>query len=269
MSAVIELAQLTKTYEGATSGDAATPVLAEVDLTIRAGEFVSLIGPSGCGKSTLLRIVGGLLEHSGGSVTVDGEPPDVARRHKHFGLVPQSPALLPWKTVRDNVNLLLDLNPGAGRGPLGSGEVDALLHRVGLAHAADLRPAALSGGMRQRVALARAFALEAPILLMDEPFSALDELTRADMRYLLLELWEATRSTVVFVTHSIDEAVVLSDRVVVLGGTPGRVRLVESIDLERPRHEGIEDDERFRAHAAAIRAALHEGSALPENTVLP
>ncbi|MGH1502220.1 MAG: ABC transporter ATP-binding protein [Acidimicrobiales bacterium] len=258
---MIELAQLTKTYGDATSGDAAVPVLEAVDLTIDAGEFVSIIGPSGCGKSTLLRIIGGLLDHSGGSVTVDGDAPDGARRHKRFGLVPQSPALLPWKSVRDNVNLLLDLNSAAGRAPLSPGEVDALLHRVGLAHAADLRPAALSGGMRQRVALARAFALEAPILLMDEPFSSLDELTRADMRYLLLELWEATRSTVVFVTHSIDEAVVLSDRVVVLGGSPGRVQLIETIDLERPRHEGIEDDERFRAHAAAIRAALHSGAA--------
>ncbi len=254
---MITIAGLTKTF---VDDGRPVAVLDGVDLAIDDGEFVAIIGPSGCGKSTLLRLVGGLLDLDRGTVEVNGASPSVARREKRFGLVPQTPALLPWKTVHQNLTTLVEVNAGSGRVGADSAQVDALLERVGLAGRAKALPGTLSGGMRQRVSLARAFALQAPILLMDEPFSALDELTRSDMRYLLLELWEQARSTVVFVTHSIDEAVVLADRVVVLGGRPGRIVAEETIDLARPRRDGIEDDPRFRAHASVIRQALHEGS---------
>ncbi len=226
-----------------------------LDLRVEAGEFVSLIGPSGCGKSTLLRAVCGLLPIDGGSISIGSESPIEAKQRKHFGFVPQTPALLEWKNVRDNVRLLQTVNRSTGDGA----NIDDLIDRVGLAAAATAMPRELSGGMQQRVSLARAFALRAPVLIMDEPFSALDEITRADMRYLLLELWRETQATVLFVTHNIDEAIVLSDRVVVLAGQPGTVVADEQITLGRPRAEGIEDDPRFHAHAASIRRALHNG----------
>lgn len=234
-----------------------TQALANLDLAVRPGEFVSIIGPSGCGKSTLLRLVGGLLEADRGEILVDGETPAAGRRAKHFGLVPQSPALLPWRTVRENVTLLPKLNRSNGRSRVHADEIDDLLESVGLAPFADSLPAALSGGMQQRVALVRAFALRPPILLMDEPFAALDEITRSDMRFLLLDLWRDTRATVLFVTHSIEEAVLLSDRVLVLTSRPGRISADLKIELDRPRRHGLEDADAFHAHAAELRAALH------------
>jgi NitT/TauT family transport system ATP-binding protein len=232
--------------------------LADVSLDIAEGEFVSLIGPSGCGKSTLLRIIAGLLPHDTGAVTIGTCTPDQARREKHFGFMPQTPALLPWRTVLDNVTLLGELN--RRRRTDASPDHHALLSEVGLADFANAHPAELSGGMQQRVALARAVALRAPVLLMDEPFAALDEITRADMRYLLLDVWERTGATCVFVTHSIDEAVTLSDRVAILAPRPGRVVRVESIDLDRPRRRGVEDLPAFHAHVSSIRHTLHEGA---------
>ena len=185
-----------------------------VDLAVERGEFVSLVGPSGCGKSTLLRLVGGLLGPDAGTVTIAGGTAAEARQGKQFGLVPQRPALLPWRTVRQNVRLLTQVNRGAeDHATLRPDETEALLDEVGLGDFLDAYPSELSGGMQQRVNLVRAFALGAPILLMDEPFAALDELTREDMRFLLLRLWERTAPTVVFVTHHIPEAVLLSDRV--------------------------------------------------------
>ncbi len=235
-----------------------------LDLRVEAGEFVSLIGPSGCGKSTLLRAVCGLLPIDGGSISIGKESPIEAKQRKHFGFVPQTPALLDWKNVRDNVRLLQTVNRSAAdndahRADNETDDIDDLIERVGLTAAASAMPRELSGGMQQRVSLARAFALRAPVLIMDEPFSALDEITRADMRYLLLELWRETQATVLFVTHNIDEAIVLSDRVVVLAGQPGTVVADVQIKLGRPRAEGIEDDPIFHAHAASIRRALHEG----------
>ncbi len=230
-----------------------------LDLRIEAGEFVSLIGPSGCGKSTLLRAVCGLLPLDGGSISIGDESPIEAKQRKHFAFVPQTPALLEWKNVRDNVRLLRDINPRAGNGAASDVEIEALIDRVGLSSAASAMPRELSGGMQQRVSLARAFALRAPVLIMDEPFSALDEITRAEMRFLLLELWRETQATVLFVTHNIDEAIVLSDRVVVLAGQPGEVIADEAITLGRPRLVDIEDAPAFHAHAAAIRHALHDG----------
>lgn len=237
-----------------------TQALAGLDLEIAGGEFVSIIGPSGCGKSTLLRLVGGLIEADRGRLTVAGQPPTAGREAKRFGWVPQSPALLPWRTVRENLTLLPKLNRGQGRGPVTDHEIDDLLQSVGLAPFAHSLPAELSGGMQQRVSLIRAFALRPPILLMDEPFAALDEITRAEMRFLLLDLWRDTRATVLFVTHSIDEAVLLSDRVVVLTGRPGQVSDDLLIDLDRPREHGLEDADAFHHHRARLRASLNKAA---------
>ncbi len=231
-----------------------------IDLDVARGELVSLIGPSGCGKSTLLRLVGGLLDPDAGTVTVEGAPPRAARATKHFGFVPQTPALLPWRTVRRNVALLSEVNRTAGGKVALTTEVThALLDEVGLGEFLDAYPHELSGGMQQRVSLVRAFALGAPILLMDEPFAALDEITRAEMRYLLLRLWEGTGATTLFVTHSIAEAVLLSDRVVVLAARPGRIQVVEDVTLPRPRHEAQEDGPEFVEQVRRIRHALLQG----------
>ena len=244
--------------------------LAPVDLAVAAGEVVTILGPSGSGKTTLLRIVGGLDEPTAGRVRIGGASPHDARRAKRIGFVPQSPALLPWRTVGANARLLLDVNRSAeahrslarrlARLTPRDGDVDGLLADVGLADFVDAYPHELSGGMQQRVALVRAMALGAPLLLMDEPFAALDEITREDMRHLLARLCEQVATTVLFVTHSIAESVFLSDRVVVLSARPGRVVGIEAIDLPRPRHPALEDDPAFFAVETRLRALLHEGS---------
>lgn len=232
--------------------------LSPVDLTIAPGEVVTLLGPSGCGKTTLLRMIAGLEPVSSGTITVDGAAPESARRHKRFGLVPQSPALLPWRTVEANARLLQDINVGANPSTLP--DVVELLDRVGLADFSDAYPHELSGGMQQRVGLVRAFALGAPYLLMDEPFAALDEITRADMRHLLATLCEPTNTGVLFVTHSLAEAVFLSDRVAVLSARPGQVVGTVDVDLPRPRVPEIEDDPAFFAIETELRRLLHDGA---------
>ena len=234
--------------------------LGPIDLDVEPGEVVTLLGPSGCGKTTLLRVIAGLERPTAGTVTVGDEPPAAARRAKRIGFVPQSPALLPWRTVEANARLLQDLNRRAA-GDRSLPDAVELLGRVGLADVRDAYPHELSGGMQQRVGLVRAFALGAPYLLMDEPFAALDELTRADMRHLLAELREGSSSTVVFVTHSLDEAVYLSDRVVVLSQRPGRVVGEVAIGLPAPRTPDVEDDPRFFGHVTELRALLREGRA--------
>jgi NitT/TauT family transport system ATP-binding protein len=238
-----------------------TTALRDVQLDIEPGEFVSLLGPSGCGKSTLLRVIGGLTDPDEGTVTIGGDDPNRARSAKRIGLVPQSPALLPWHNVAKNVRFLASLHRGGDATRLSDAEIDELVEAVGLAQFAGSLPHELSGGMQQRVSLVRAFALGAPILLMDEPFAALDEITRADMRYLLLDLWQRRGTTVVFVTHSVSEAVILSDRVVVMAPRPGRVVAVEPIDLPRPRTAELEDDPVFHDHVRRVRGHLRESHA--------
>lgn len=257
--ATVEVVGVDKTFR---RRGQSTHALSQVDLSIAPGELVSLLGPSGCGKSTLLRTIGGLMDFDAGSIAVDGVGPAVARASKRFGFVPQSPALVPWRNVEDNVTFLTTLHRRAdassGRCALSSAEVDELICAVGLDEFRKAWPHELSGGMQQRVSLVRGFALGAPVLLMDEPFAALDEITRADARYLLLDLWSRTGATVIFVTHSISEAVILSDRVVVMASRPGRVAAIESIDLPRPRTPQMEDEPAFHEHVRRLRAALRE-----------
>ncbi|HEX9258747.1 MAG TPA: ABC transporter ATP-binding protein [Acidimicrobiales bacterium] len=261
-SPLIRLAGVAKTFTARRGPE--VQALAEVDLEVAPGEFVSLVGPSGCGKSTLVRLVGGLISADAGEVEIAGVAPREARAGKQFALVPQTPALLPWRTVRDNAMLLTQVNRGAeAHVVLTAAAVDALLAEVGLTDFVDAYPRELSGGMQQRVALVRAFALGAPVLLMDEPFAALDEITRDEMRFLLLRLWERTGTTVLFVTHSIAEAVILSDRVVVLTPRPGRIAAIERIDLARPRFSELEDTVEFLEHEARLRRALRDAMGRP------
>ena len=238
----------------------AITALGGVDLDIRSGEFLSLLGPSGCGKSTLLRVIGGLVAPDAGSVVVAGASPVAARATRTFGLVPQAPSLVPWATVDRNVRFLSSLEPrrAGPRSVLSDAQIDDLLDTVGLRGFTESYPHELSGGMQQRVSLVRGFALGAPVLLMDEPFAALDEITRADMRYLLLELWRRTGTTVVFVTHSITEAVILSDRVAVMAAHPGRIAAVDTISLARPRTPEMEDLPGFHDHVRVLRTHLRE-----------
>lgn len=234
-----------------------------VDLTIDAGRFVSVIGPSGCGKSTLLRIIGGLEKPDAGSVTVGGLTPKQAAEHKLLGFVPQSPALLPWLSVLRNVSLPSKVNRRHNPTPLP--DMAELLHKAGLGEAMHKLPSQISGGMQQRTAIVRAFGLRPEVLLMDEPFSALDEFTREALQEQLLDLWDELKSTVVFVTHSISEAVRLSDTVVVMAPKPGRVVDVIDIDLPRPRPQSLIGTPEFHAYEVLIRdrlrGAFQHGSA--------
>jgi NitT/TauT family transport system ATP-binding protein len=251
VSASIRLRGVTKFFGG-------LEALRLIDLDIEPGEIVTILGASGSGKTTLLRLIGGLDEPSSGVVWVDDASPHDARVAKRVGFVPQSPALFPWRTVAQNARLLLEVNREAAGASTRS--PDDLLAEVGLADFAGAYPHQLSGGMQQRVALVRAMALGAPLMLMDEPFAALDEITRADMRHLLARLCESLSTTIVFVTHSIAEAVFLSDRVVVLSERPGQVVAIETIALPRPRNPDVEDDTTFFGLTKRLRALLHEGT---------
>jgi NitT/TauT family transport system ATP-binding protein len=224
-----------------------------VSLDIRPGEFVSLLGPSGCGKSTLLRLVADILPPTDGTISVAGEAPAIARRRRAFGFVFQDPTLLAWRDAEQNVLLPLEIASDA-RNP--RERAQRLLELVGLARFGGSYPWQLSGGMRQRVAIARALITEPTILLMDEPFGALDEITREYMNLELLRIWNATRTTILFVTHSSPEAVFLSDRVVVMGTSPGRVKLDLRIELPRPRDPAMKETVEFARHTGALRRAL-------------
>ncbi|MXV91042.1 MAG: ABC transporter ATP-binding protein [Acidimicrobiia bacterium] len=230
--------------------------LEDVSFDIDDGEFVAIVGPSGCGKSTLLRIIAGLLEPTAGSVTVRGKTPSEARRDVEFGFVFQSPVLFPWLRVLGNV-LLPDRILGK-RNPLAVADAErharGLLRDVGLEGFEEYYPEQISGGMQQRVALARALSYGASTLLMDEPFGALDEFTRDNLNIQLLEVWQQTRSTVLFVTHSLQEAIFLSDRVVVLSPRPGSVMRIADVPFGRPRDLTI----RYRPDFAALNGELRE-----------
>ncbi len=238
--------------------------LAAVDLRVAAGEFVSLIGPSGCGKSTLLRLIADLDTPTSGTLAVFGRSPREARLARDYGIAFQQAGLLPWRTVRANVELPLAL-AGVGRG--GRRErADELLHLVGLTDFSDHHPDQLSGGMQQRVAIARALAESPSLLLMDEPFGALDEMTREHLQTQLLRIAAETKAAVVFVTHSIPEAAFLSDRVVVMSARPGRILTAVPVALDRAvagagpdAADDLRNDSAFFEAVATVREALHGG----------
>lgn len=250
---------ISKTF---TRGDSQVRALVDVNTTFREGEFITLFGPSGCGKTTLLRIIAGLEKQTEGDISLFGDSPDHASRLKNIAWVPQSSALLPWLSIRRNVllsefvNRRADRNPGSKRK---CEDPDTVLKELGLGDFASARPAQLSGGMRQRAAIARGFVQGAPLMLMDEPFSALDELTRDSIRHRLLEVWEKHRKTVVFVTHSAFEAVMLSDRVVVMTPRPGRIHSIVDIDLPRPRTHEVLESREFEDKVREVKQVLRDG----------
>ncbi len=252
---VVQLTSVDKTF--VQDGVVVTTALSDIDLEIRRGEFVSLIGPSGCGKSTLLRVIGDLVAPSEGTVEVNGKPAERARRDRDYGIVFQAPVLFDWRTVEENVQLPLEMLgfDGARR----KARAREMLELVELGDFLRHHPYQLSGGMQQRVAIARALAIEPAILLMDEPFGALDEMTRERMNQEVLRIWEATGTTVVFVTHSIPEAVFLSSRVVVMSARPGRITDVIDVDLSRPRAIATREEPRYFELVTAVREALRRG----------
>jgi NitT/TauT family transport system ATP-binding protein len=224
------------------------------DTQIRTNEFVALVGPSGCGKSTILRLIGGLLPPTKGTVTIDGETPNQARLARRFGFVFQQSVMLPWRTAIENVMLPSEVMAEAT--VKRRDEAMSLLERVGLKGYENLYPRQLSGGMRQRVSIARALSFRPPILLMDEPFGALDALTRQKLHALLLELWEADRKTALFVTHDVAEAVFLSDRVLIMSPRPGRIEAEVAIDLPRPRTDATRSHPDYLALVDRILSRL-------------
>lgn len=244
-------------------GGSTTVALEDISLAIARREFVSLIGPSGCGKSTLLRIVGDLIAPTAGTAEVNGKPAHQARLDRDYGIVFQAPVLFDWRTIEANVRLPLELMGGPAAADR-HGRVHEMLDLVGLADFARHHPHQLSGGMQQRVAIARALVFEPALLLMDEPFGALDEMTRERLNGEVLKIWADVGTTVVFVTHSIPEAVFLSTRVVVMSPRPGRISQVIDIDLPQPRTEETRESERYFELVTEVREALraqHGGGA--------
>jgi NitT/TauT family transport system ATP-binding protein len=228
-------------------------VLRDVNLNIDSGRFVSLLGPSGCGKSTLLKILAGLLEPSSGAVKVGDLPAREALRMRAIGIVFQQPILLPWRTVEANVSLLAEIGAWRSRREARA-KGRRMLDLVGLTDASHKLPSEISGGMAQRVAIARALVLDPAILLMDEPFGALDAITREQMNASLLDIWSTNRKTVVFVTHSISEAIFLSDEVVVM--ETGGIRELLEVDLPRPRTAETMESAEFRRYERHLRELL-------------
>ena len=256
---VIEAKNLDLTFH---TGDGPVHALANIDLTIERGEFVSLIGPSGCGKTTLLRVIADLEQPTGGSITINGVTPEEARLARAYGYVFQASALFPWRNIADNVALPLEV--------MGVSKADRRecvarnLDLVNLTGFEKKFPWQLSGGMQQRASIARALSFDPDMLLMDEPFGALDEIVRDHLNEQLLKLWAKTKKTVVFVTHSIPEAVFLSTRIVVMSPRPGRVHEVIDCDLGPERTLDIRETEKFLEIAHRVREGLRAGHSYEE-----
>jgi NitT/TauT family transport system ATP-binding protein len=255
---VVSISGLSKSFKTGVTA------LQDIELDIRPREFVSLIGPSGCGKSTLLRIIGDLIQPTTGSVIVNGKSAHQARLDHDYGIVFQDAVLYDWRTVARNVSLPLEML-GWDRAKRKE-RVREMLELVELTGFESNRPWQLSGGMQQRVSIARALSFDPALLLMDEPFGALDEMTRERLNMELLQIWEKAASTVVFVTHSIPEAVFLSTRVVVMSARPGRVAEVVDVDLPHPRTAETREDPRFFEHVTAVREALAAGGGHQQTT---
>jgi NitT/TauT family transport system ATP-binding protein len=248
---VVAISDVNKVFD---SAGGRTTALEAIDLAIGAGEFVSLIGPSGCGKSTLLRLIGDLTAPTSGTVTVNGKPARQARLDRDYGIVFQAPVLFDWRSVQANVALPLEVK-GVSRRERDE-RVQAMLELVELRDFARHYPYQLSGGMQQRVSIARALAIEPSILLMDEPFGALDEMTRERLNAEVQRIWQQTGTTIVFVTHSIPEAVFLSSRVVVMSPRPGRIVRVIDVDLPRPRTDDTRETARYFELITDVRETL-------------
>lgn len=251
---VIAIQNVSKIYNQ--GKESRVPALDSINLDIQPNEFVSLIGPSGCGKSTLLRLIGDLITPSHGTVLVNGKNAPDARRNREYGMVFQQATLYDWRTVYRNVQLPLEIMnyPKAQR----AARAQEMLRLVQLEEFGKLYPWQLSGGMQQRVAIARALAFAPSILLMDEPFGALDEMTRERMQLEVLRIWAQTKTTVVFVTHSIPEAVFLSTRVVVMSARPGRITQIIDVDLPHPRGVDTREHPRFFQKITEVREALRQ-----------
>jgi len=252
--AVVRVSDLSLEFS---TDDGPVQALAGIDLEIAPGEFVSLIGPSGCGKTTLLRLIADLETHTSGEIQVNGVTPGEARQDRAYGYVFQAPALYPWRTVRQNVILPLEIM-GLSREER-EARAGRYLELVNLAGFENKYPWQLSGGMQQRVSIARALSVEPELLLMDEPFGALDEITRDHLNQQLLELWRKTGKTVVFVTHSIPEAVFLSSRIVVMSPRPGQVTDVIACSFPSDRTLDIRETPEFLAIAHRVREGLKAG----------
>jgi NitT/TauT family transport system ATP-binding protein len=258
---VVSLRGVSKSFAGG-----GVTALTGIDLDVQPGEFVSLIGPSGCGKSTLLRIVGDLVQPTSGEVVVNGKSARQARLDRDYGIVFQDAVLYDWRTVAKNIALPLEL--AGWSGSRRAERVQEMVQLVELQGFEGHHPWQLSGGMQQRVSIARALSFDPALLLMDEPFGALDEMTRERLNGELLRIWEASGSTMIFVTHSIAEAVFLSRRVVVMSRRPGRIAAIVDVDLPYPRNADTREEPRFFELVTAVRDRLREGG-LDEDSTAP